>query len=82
MRVSILVSENVIVIDGKGKALDCAGLRGRNISHVRWDGKRGDITYVGGGKGPLSSGAAFQPDGFLLQGLIDAARDFGASAKP
>jgi hypothetical protein len=83
MRVTIHTAENVIYIDGKGKALNCEGLRGRQIASVWWDGKHGTIKFVNGTKTPskIAKIDAPQPDGFSLQGLIDMARPFGKGSK-
>src|SRR5262249_12132059 len=50
MRVTILPADNVIFIDGKGKALNCMTLRSKQISFVRWHGSRGEIRYADGGE--------------------------------
>jgi len=76
MHVVIRVPENMIYIDGKGRALNCSGLRSRQIATIRWDGKRGEIEYVGRARPAfaISKLEAFQPDGFTVRGLIDAAK--------
>jgi hypothetical protein len=47
MRVSILVADNVIVIDGKTMNVDLQALRGRNISAVQWYGELGEVEFAG-----------------------------------
>jgi hypothetical protein len=83
MRVLIVVAQNTIIIDGRGMALDCTSLRSKQISALRWYGDHGEIEYVGSVR-PLAQIMkldAFQPDGFTVQGLVDAAKPFGKGAK-
>lgn len=42
-RVSIIVPDNMVVIDGKPHEVDCSGLVG--IHAVQWQGERGHVEY-------------------------------------
>jgi hypothetical protein len=77
MRVTILPADNVIFIDGKGKALNCMTLRSKQISFVRWHGSRGEIRYADGGERTFRKTDKFMVAvGFSLQSLIDQAKPF------
>jgi hypothetical protein len=83
MQVTILANENVIFIDGKGKALNCEGLRGKGVSTVYWYGKRGDIVSGGGGVRQFAKlDAKLIGTGHSVESLIAMAKEFGASFAP
>jgi hypothetical protein len=72
MKVSILVPQNVIIIDGKGMYLDCRPLRSQGISLVQWNKDHGDVEYAGGSR----------PNGWIkkfdaFKSYVDRASPFG-----
>jgi hypothetical protein len=50
MRASIVVEDNIVVVDGVIKTTDCAMLLGDGISAVQWEDTSGHIEYVGHAK--------------------------------
>lgn len=77
MRVTILPGDNVIFIDGRGKALNCESLRQRQISSINWSDHKGEIKYSNGASRMIGDIKKQQPDGWSLQSLIDMAKNFG-----
>ena len=47
MRISILVADNSVIIDGVAHESDCSSLVGRGISALQWYGTEGEIEYAG-----------------------------------
>ena len=79
MRVTILPAENVIFIDGQGKALNGEFLNQRQVSIINWYDHHGEIKYVNGTSRTIGDIKRQQPDGWSLQNLIDMAKPFGGS---
>jgi len=76
MEVQIIAASNVIMIDGKGKKLNCESLRSKQIAFVNWYGERGEIKYASGALAPIAKIEA-ATGGWSLQQLIDMAKPFG-----
>jgi hypothetical protein len=45
MRVSILVDDNVVVVDGQSQIIDCLPLIKQNIHAVQWYDTEGEVEY-------------------------------------
>ena len=47
MRAAIIVSDNIVVVDGQPMKSDCSELAAQQISAVQWYGSEGEIEYAG-----------------------------------
>lgn len=47
MRMAIIATDNLVYRDNEARQCDCAELRAKGISAVQWNGKNGEIEYVG-----------------------------------
>jgi hypothetical protein len=50
MRVAIITTDNIIVIDGVPHRTDCADLVAQQISAVQWYETEGEVEYIGHAK--------------------------------
>lgn len=46
MRISIVIPDNVVVIDGVARQVDCSGVE-PDLHAVQWYGKHGEVEYAG-----------------------------------
>jgi hypothetical protein len=47
MRLTIVPSDGIVVIDGKPQRVDCSGIAAlAGVHAVQWDGKQGHVEYV------------------------------------
>lgn len=45
MRVTIIVDDNVVIVEGQSEKVDCSGLVAKNIHAVQWYSTVGEVEY-------------------------------------
>jgi len=47
MKVSINVADNLVIVDGTGRVVDCSALAAEGKSAVQWYGSDGEVEFAG-----------------------------------
>lgn len=83
MKVTVLCSDNTVVVDGVGLWVDCADVHGL-ISVIQWDGEEGWIEFYNDNKGRHIANVKitdFSPYTFLVEKWNETKAESDAKAK-